>query len=85
LREIPRSFGITYEVGSVALKCGVVDLHISTQVELEPRAGINGPTLEVACGPPGIGAKTVQESSETKIELLTVAELRWNVLSWIST
>ena len=43
-----------------------MDLHISTIVS------INSSALEVACGPPGIGAKTFQENSESSFELLTV-------------
>jgi hypothetical protein len=44
------SFGTTYSVGSVALESAGVDLDICT-------IGINSSTLEVACPPPGIGAK----------------------------
>jgi hypothetical protein len=44
------SFGGTYSVGSVAFKCAVVDLDSAV-------IRINGSTLEVACSPPGIGAK----------------------------
>jgi hypothetical protein len=52
LQEISQnSIGITYIVGSVALEGAVVDLHIGTTT------GINSSTLEVACPPPGIGAK----------------------------
>jgi hypothetical protein len=42
---------ITYSATSVALKCAVMDLHIGTIT------GKNSSALEVACGPPGIGAK----------------------------
>jgi hypothetical protein len=42
---------ITYIGGSVALERAVVNLHIGT------KSGIGSPTLEVACPPPGIGAK----------------------------
>ena len=52
IQEISRnSFGSTYIGGSVALEDAVVDLHIGTT------SGINSPALEVACSPPGIGAK----------------------------
>jgi hypothetical protein len=44
-------FGITYNGGSVALEYGVVDLNSACSIS------INGSTLEVACPPPGIGAK----------------------------
>jgi hypothetical protein len=47
-----KSFGITYMGGSVALDCGVMDLHIG------PMIGSNSSTLEVAFGPPGFGAKS---------------------------
>jgi hypothetical protein len=40
----------TYYGGSVALKCAVMDLHIGI-------IGLNSSALEVACPPPGIGAK----------------------------
>jgi hypothetical protein len=54
VKEISQtSFGTTctYIGGSVALEGAVMDLHIGTRV------GINRSALEVACGPPGIGAK----------------------------
>jgi hypothetical protein len=41
----------TYMVSTVALKGAGIDLDICT------RRGINCSALEVACGPPGIGAK----------------------------
>jgi hypothetical protein len=44
------SFGYTYTGGSVAPENTVMHLHIAT-------IGINSSTLEVACPPPGIGAK----------------------------
>jgi hypothetical protein len=61
------SFGTTYIVGgSVALEGAIMDFHIGT------RLSINSSALEVACpAPPGIGAKKVQESSETNLQLLT--------------
>jgi hypothetical protein len=37
-----------------------VDLHIGTTI------GIHSAALQVACGPPGIGAKKVQETSESR-------------------
>jgi hypothetical protein len=50
-REISQnSFGITYRGCSVALEGAVVDLHIGN-------TGIDSSALEVACPPPGIGAK----------------------------
>jgi hypothetical protein len=58
------NFGITYRADSVALKSGVVDLHICTIFS------INRSALD-ACPPRRIGAKKVQESSETSFELLT--------------
>jgi hypothetical protein len=49
-QEGPRkSFVITYMEGIVALEGAVVDLHIG-------KHSIDSSTLEVACGPPGIGA-----------------------------
>jgi hypothetical protein len=42
--------GTTY-VSTIAVEYGVVDLHIGTTI------GINSSALEVACPPPGIGAK----------------------------
>jgi hypothetical protein len=45
------SFGTTYSVGSVALENAGIDLDICTI------SGRNSSTLEVACPPPGIGAK----------------------------
>jgi hypothetical protein len=54
------SFGNTYAVASlIALKGAVIDLQIGATL------GINSPALEVACPPPGIGAKKVQENSKT--------------------
>ena len=51
VREISlNSFGGTYFEGSVAFKRAVVDLNSAS-------ISINGSTLEVACPPPGIGAK----------------------------
>jgi hypothetical protein len=52
LKEVSRnSFGIAYlVVSNVTLEGAVMDVHIGSR-------SINGPTLEVACGPPGIGAK----------------------------
>jgi hypothetical protein len=44
------NFGITYRAGSVALKSGVVDLHICTILS------INRSALKVACPPPGVVA-----------------------------
>jgi hypothetical protein len=50
----------THPTGSlVAFKRAVVDLHIAFE-------NTNGPTLKVACPAPGIGAKKVQEISETR-------------------
>jgi hypothetical protein len=49
--------GTTYIEGSVALEHGVIDLHDGTILS------INSSTLEVACPPPGIGAKKVQGKS----------------------
>jgi hypothetical protein len=51
--------GVTYLSSLVAFKRGVVDLHSGTSTS------INSSALEVACPPPGIGAKKVQEISET--------------------
>jgi hypothetical protein len=53
-----------YIGGSVALEGAAMDLYNGI-------IGKNSSTLEVACGPPGIGAKKVQGSSETSFELLT--------------
>jgi hypothetical protein len=44
--------------GSVAQECGVEDHHSSL-------VNINSSALQVACPPPGIGAKKNQETSET--------------------
>ena len=44
------NFGITYFRSSVGLESGVVDLHIGI-------ISFNSSALEVACRPPGIGAK----------------------------
>jgi hypothetical protein len=53
----------TYIVASdVALESAGVDLDICI-------TGKDCSALEVACGPPGIGAKTIQEISENKIEI----------------
>jgi hypothetical protein len=54
-------FGTTYSVGSVALECAVVDLHSALK-------NITSTALRVpSCmSPPGIGAKKVQEISETR-------------------
>jgi hypothetical protein len=51
------SFGTTYSGDSVALENAGVDRDICTV------SGINSSTLEVACAPPGIGAKKIQEIS----------------------
>jgi hypothetical protein len=53
------SFGTTYNASAVALKGAVVDLD-SALIHTDSSA------LEVACPPPGIGAKKVQETSETR-------------------
>jgi hypothetical protein len=55
------SFGNTYAISLIAQKGAVIDL----QIVITPggTAGINSPTLEVACSPPGIGAKKIQERS----------------------
>jgi hypothetical protein len=56
-------FGITYiakttnTVSSVTLESAVMDLHIGTN-------NTNSSALQVACPPPGIGAKKIQENSE---------------------
>ena len=64
-RELERNFkevsentiGITYSPGSsIALEGAVVDLDIGT-------ASTNSSALQVACPPPGIGAKKFQEIS----------------------
>jgi hypothetical protein len=47
----PNSLRTPYPEASVALEGAVVDLHISIE------SMMNSSTLEVACGPPGIGAK----------------------------
>jgi hypothetical protein len=52
--------------GNVAFKRAVVDLHSAL-------ISINGSTLEVACPPRGIGAKKVQESSETRFRTTYIA------------
>jgi hypothetical protein len=49
------SFGGTYSVGSVTFKRAVVNLDSAL-------ISINGSTLEVACPPPGIGAKISHSS-----------------------
>jgi hypothetical protein len=48
--EPETNFGITYIAGGVALENAGVDLDIYT-------ISINSSSLEVACPPPGIGAK----------------------------
>jgi hypothetical protein len=48
----------TYPAGSVTLEGAVIDLYIGTPY------GINSSALEVACGPPGIGAKNQGKFSE---------------------
>jgi hypothetical protein len=53
------SFGITYVGGSVALESAVINLEVAILNK-------NSSALEVACGPPGIGAKKVQETSENR-------------------
>jgi hypothetical protein len=53
---------ITYSVSAVALECAAIDLHNAANVTT---VSINSSALGVACPPPGIGAKKVQESSET--------------------
>jgi hypothetical protein len=72
-------FGTTYiGNGSVALECAIVDLRGAVPPEE------NSTALEVACPPPGIGAKKVQETSEARLgSLLTssAAELLSNMLS----
>jgi hypothetical protein len=83
------SFGTTYMPGliisAVALECAVVDLDICTTIS----AVANSSALEVACPPPGIGEKKVQESSNhlgtTRVLTVVAAVLLSNVLSWIST
>jgi hypothetical protein len=51
-REISQNrVGTTYVFSTIAVEYGVVDLHIGAC------EGINSPPLEVACPPPGIGAK----------------------------
>jgi hypothetical protein len=73
------SFGIIYIVCIVALEGAVMDVHIVPE-------SINSSALEVACPPPGIEAKKVQDISETDLELLTLfPELLWNMVPWIST
>ena len=61
--EILRQFSESRDTyrcsGAIREEYGVVDLHIAT-------IGSNSTTLEVACPPPGIGAKKVQETSETR-------------------
>ena len=57
----------TYVGGSIALECGIMNLHIGTRV------GINGSTLEVACPPPGIGAKKNQETFEARFGTTYIA------------
>ena len=49
--KFSKQLGTTYTVCSVALEGAVMDVHIGTT------GGINSSTLEVACPPPGIGAK----------------------------
>jgi hypothetical protein len=61
-RKFPLEQAITtYFVGTVALESAVIDLHSAL-------VHSNSSTLciEVACPPPGIGAKKVQENSETR-------------------
>jgi hypothetical protein len=73
----PKRFGVTYIGsphcchfqhvalgGTVALEDAVMDLHIGI-------FSMNSSTLEVACGPPGIGAKTIRKVLERASELLT--------------
>jgi hypothetical protein len=67
-QDISRNHGnqlCTYNVSGVALECAVIDLHSGTILS------INSSALEIACPPPEIGVKKVQESSETNLELLT--------------
>jgi hypothetical protein len=49
--------------GDIHKKSAVVDLHIPIPINT---ISINSSALQVACPPPGIGAKKVQESSETR-------------------
>jgi hypothetical protein len=68
---------ITYSASSVTLEGAAMDLHIG-----KPHCKNSSAGLEVACGPPGIGAKKVQEISENTLYILTsVAVLLSNVLS----
>jgi hypothetical protein len=65
VQEIYESrFRTTYIISDVALERAGVDLNSAL-------ISINSSALEVACPPPGIGAKKVQESLETSFELLT--------------
>jgi hypothetical protein len=56
-----------------------MDLYIGT-------IGINSSALEVACGPPGIGAEISRKFLGIASDLLTSSALLLsNVLSWICT
>ena len=57
--QLRRNLG-TYIPGVIRDETRGIDLHIGTAVHR------NSTPLKVACPPPGIGAKNVQESSETK-------------------
>jgi hypothetical protein len=46
----------SYPIGSVVLKCAVVNLHNGTS-HVRTIPSINSSALEVACPPPGIGVK----------------------------
>jgi hypothetical protein len=58
---------------------------VSSQLKQNRRSDVRSQI--VSCDPPGIGAKKVQESSDTSLELLTYSAvlLFWKVLLWIST
>jgi hypothetical protein len=65
VREISKNgFGTTEYLGSVALESAVMDLDNRI-------IGRDSSALEVACGPPGIGAKKFQESSRRKQPVTT--------------
>jgi hypothetical protein len=73
-KEISGKFGehlvTTYRCYNVALSLerAVVDLHCGVHSAL---IHSNSSALEVACPPPGIGAKKVQENSKPDFALLT--------------
>jgi hypothetical protein len=83
------SFRIAYIPGDVALECATIDLQHNTAsiCVVSINVSTNGSALEIACPPPGIGAKLSRKLLETASELLTLLPqvLLSKVLSWMST